>query len=192
MIKRYANRKLYDTATSRYVTLEEVARMLDEGERVVITDNDTGEDITAVTLAQILLDSKKKKKQVPLEIIKVLLGEKSGGALEEIIQTLPNKVQNLRAEAESRIETMKKKSDSDIKQLSQWWKEFLNESQGQMNEFEKKMEARVDELISNLASSPALRQQLSALEKKLEEAERRLDELSKKAASQKSDKNSEE
>ena len=55
LIKRYANRKLYDTSESRYVKLEEIADMVDRGEEVKIIDNETKEDITRISLAQILV-----------------------------------------------------------------------------------------------------------------------------------------
>lgn len=63
LIKRYANRKLYDTANSRYVTLEEVAALLQAGEDVRIIDNQSKADITAVTLAQILVEEEKRGRQ---------------------------------------------------------------------------------------------------------------------------------
>ena len=54
LIKRYANRKLYNTETSRYITLKGIAKLLDEGESVQVVDKETGEDITQVALSQIL------------------------------------------------------------------------------------------------------------------------------------------
>ncbi len=54
LIKRYANRKLYDTQDSRYVTLQQIAEMVGRGEDVKIIDNKSKEDLTNVTLAQIL------------------------------------------------------------------------------------------------------------------------------------------
>ena len=55
VVKRYTNRKLYDKQESRYVTLEEIARLVREGEDVGVIDNETEEDLTAVTFAQIIL-----------------------------------------------------------------------------------------------------------------------------------------
>ncbi len=54
LIKRYANRKLYNTQTSRYITLKGIAELIDDGEEVRVIDNETGEDITNVALSQIL------------------------------------------------------------------------------------------------------------------------------------------
>ena len=57
LIKRYANRKLYNTATSRYITLKGVGELLDRGDEVRVVDNETGEDITQIALSQILVDN---------------------------------------------------------------------------------------------------------------------------------------
>ncbi|MCS6798924.1 MAG: polyhydroxyalkanoate synthesis regulator DNA-binding domain-containing protein [Myxococcota bacterium] len=65
VVKRYANRKLYDTHSSRYVTLQQVAELIREGEDVQIIDNTTKENLTAVTLAQILYEEEKKKVATP-------------------------------------------------------------------------------------------------------------------------------
>jgi len=56
VIKRYSNRKLYDTQESRYVTLEELEEMIRAGKELQVLDAATGEDLTSVTLAQILLE----------------------------------------------------------------------------------------------------------------------------------------
>lgn len=59
VIKRYANRKLYDTKESRYVTLQQIAKLVRDGEDVTIIDNNTKEDLTNVTLAQIIYEEEK-------------------------------------------------------------------------------------------------------------------------------------
>ena len=56
-IRRYANRKLYDADTSRYVTLEELGDGVAAGEDLEVLDQRTGEDLTSLTLAQMLLDA---------------------------------------------------------------------------------------------------------------------------------------
>jgi len=61
IIKRYTNRKLYDKLESRYVTLEEIARLVRGGEDVMVIDNESEEDLTAVTFAQIILEEEKRK-----------------------------------------------------------------------------------------------------------------------------------
>ncbi len=60
VIKRYANRKLYDPQASRYVTLEELADMIRAGREISVMDVTTGEDLTSVVLAQIILEKEKQ------------------------------------------------------------------------------------------------------------------------------------
>ncbi len=60
-IKRYGNRKLYDTSLRRYINLVEISDLVQKGVEVRVTDSKTGEDITKITLSQILLDKEKKK-----------------------------------------------------------------------------------------------------------------------------------
>jgi polyhydroxyalkanoate synthesis repressor PhaR len=61
VVKRYPNRKLYDTTDSRYVTLQQIAEFVRQGEDVRIIDNKTKEDLTEVTLAQILYEEQKQE-----------------------------------------------------------------------------------------------------------------------------------
>src|SRR3989442_4071037 len=86
LVKRYGNRKLYDTSESRYVTLDEIGRWVKAGEDVKILENDTGEDLTAVTFAQIILEEERRKS-----------GLLSLRVLREIIQHGEAALQNLSA-----------------------------------------------------------------------------------------------
>ncbi|MGB3717929.1 MAG: polyhydroxyalkanoate synthesis regulator DNA-binding domain-containing protein [Candidatus Promineifilaceae bacterium] len=60
-IKRYPNRKLYNTDTKKYITLDGIAGLIREGEEVEILDHSSGEDLTAVTLTQIIFEQEKKQ-----------------------------------------------------------------------------------------------------------------------------------
>lgn len=60
-IKRYPNRKLYDTVEKRYVTLNAIARLIRQGHDVHVTDHATGEDLTAITLTQIIFEQEKQQ-----------------------------------------------------------------------------------------------------------------------------------
>ena len=77
IIKRYANRKLYDTQHSRYVTLEQISEMIRAGDDVKIIDNKSKEDLTSVTLAQIIFEEEKKKSFMPLLAMRNII--QSGG-----------------------------------------------------------------------------------------------------------------
>jgi polyhydroxyalkanoate synthesis repressor PhaR len=60
VIKRYGSRKLYDTEESRYVALEEIGDWVRGGQQVEVVDNQTGDDVTAQTLTQVLLEEGKR------------------------------------------------------------------------------------------------------------------------------------
>ncbi len=62
VIKRYPNRKLYDTDAKRYITLNEIAALIRAGEEVVVMDHATDEDLTAVVLTQIIFEQEKQQK----------------------------------------------------------------------------------------------------------------------------------
>jgi polyhydroxyalkanoate synthesis repressor PhaR len=77
VIKRYSNRKLYDTRDSRYVTLQQIGEMVRAGEEVQIIDNKTKEDKTEVTLALILSEGlKSEPRSVPLATLRDLIQER--------------------------------------------------------------------------------------------------------------------
>jgi polyhydroxyalkanoate synthesis repressor PhaR len=77
VIKRYSNRKLYDTRDSRYVTLLQIAEMVRSGEDVQIIDNTTKEDKTEVTLALAISEElKTKPRSVPLGTLRTLIQER--------------------------------------------------------------------------------------------------------------------
>lgn len=73
LVKKYGNRRLYDTEASRYVTLEEIADHLREGGDVRVVDAKTGHDLTQSTLAQILLESRGGARLLPVPLLKQLV-----------------------------------------------------------------------------------------------------------------------
>ncbi|MFB6232196.1 MAG: polyhydroxyalkanoate synthesis regulator DNA-binding domain-containing protein [Salinibacter sp.] len=94
-IKRYDNRKLYDTEMSEYVSLADIADLVRNGETVEVVDNATGEDITAQTLTQIILEEGKSGHQViPSELLHDLL-RRSGAALDSGLGQIRTTVDDL-------------------------------------------------------------------------------------------------
>jgi polyhydroxyalkanoate synthesis repressor PhaR len=74
VIKKYENRRLYDTSSSRYVNLDDVAAMIREGREVQVLDAKSGEDLTRVTLTQIITeDAKDQPAGLPLELLRQLI-----------------------------------------------------------------------------------------------------------------------
>jgi polyhydroxyalkanoate synthesis repressor PhaR len=80
LIKRYANRKLYNTDTSRYITLKGIGELIEAGEDIRVVDNETGEDITSIALSQILVGSERESRSVPKTLLSDLI-QRGGDAL---------------------------------------------------------------------------------------------------------------
>ena len=74
LIKKYGNRRLYDSTNSQYVNLDDIARMVRHGKPVLVVDAKTGQDLTRVTLTQIIAeDAKEKQTGLPLELLRQLV-----------------------------------------------------------------------------------------------------------------------
>ncbi len=74
VIRKYGNRRLYDTSASRYVNLEEIATLVRNGNDVKVVDAKTGEDLTRVTLTQIIVEEAKEQPSgLPLELLRQLI-----------------------------------------------------------------------------------------------------------------------
>ena len=106
IIKRYSNRKLYDTQSSQYVTLEQIALMIRQGEEVQVLDNSSKEDLTSVTLAQIIFEEEKRQKNFI-----------SLGAMRQLIQSGGASLSELAQQAQARVRSVFRKGDGDGKTL---------------------------------------------------------------------------
>src|SRR5512145_1518077 len=85
VIKRYSNRKLYDTQESRYVTLEEIEEMIRAGREISVVDAASGEDLTSVTLTQIILENERTRRaSLPAAFLHQLI--KHGESWQDFVQ----------------------------------------------------------------------------------------------------------
>ncbi len=83
IIKKYENRRLYDTTNSRYINQDEIARMIREGREVQVLDAATGEDLTRLVLTQIIVeDAKEPDSSLPVNILREMVVA-SGKATQE-------------------------------------------------------------------------------------------------------------
>ena len=175
VIKRYANRKLYDTEDSRYVTLDEIATLVKAGEDVKVVDNRSGEDLTEVTLAQILFEEQKKQKtRMPLAVLKDLIAT-SGDTISDFIQRkVAQPVQTLREEAERKVDEIVeivRKSESTVEEKARSVRDFFASTQRSLDEIHKKLDDRIKGALANM---PGVRGQLASLRRRIEELEARL------------------
>jgi polyhydroxyalkanoate synthesis repressor PhaR len=186
VIKRYSNRKLYDLDTSRYVTLQEVAAFLQEGQEVQIVDNKTGEDITSVTMAQILYEQEKQfKSSLPLQTLKGII-RTSGDALQKKLVT---NVAAIRDGAEKTMSTFKEEAEKRIGKVGEDARTMVagvgQVTQTAIDELTRAVDDRFKQLIgfpiigsTQKEREPTVLERLDALEKKLEEMDAKLQALS--------------
>ncbi len=99
LIKKYANRKLYDTRTSRYITLDGIADLVRDGHDIRVVDRDTGQDLTQVTLSQIVLEEEKRGPGRLVDAGGEVLQERGQALLDYVRRTLM-----VPAELRSRVE----------------------------------------------------------------------------------------
>ena len=108
LIKKYANRKLYDTRTSRYITLDEIAALVRDGHDIKVVDRDDGTDLTKVTLSQIVLSEEKRG---PGEML-----HDRGQALMDYVRSALNVPAEVRSQVERRREAVETMADDAIEQ----------------------------------------------------------------------------
>jgi polyhydroxyalkanoate synthesis repressor PhaR len=185
VIKRYTNRKLYDTVESRYVTLDEIAEMIKQGSEVRIVDNRTKEDLTSVTLAQIIFEEEKKKNRMPLAVLREIIRHPSESISGFIQKEVQPRVQSFKEEAEQRIDKLLRRDGKEegapVPDTTTTPPDLIKASQRALEEWQKKIDERVklvvESVVGNLPAAgrdmQALIQRLEALERKLEELERR-------------------
>ena len=109
VIKRYPNRKLYDTEIKQYITLDEISDLIRNGIDLQVVDNSTGEDLTAVTLSQIIMEQEKKQKGfLPRSVLNALVeaGGKSVGTLRQRLESPLELLKQVDQEIEQRIQVL--------------------------------------------------------------------------------------
>jgi len=140
VIKKYENRRLYDTTNSRYVNLEEVAQLLQQGNDVQVIDATSGEDITRLILTQIIVeDAKTPESTFPLDLLRQMVVASGRASQESALQymktmleiyqnvyrAMPNPLnpfdftQNARANTEERPDS-ETRASSDAKSKTAW------------------------------------------------------------------------
>ncbi len=113
-IKRYPNRKLYDLDRKRYVTLEDISILIQEGEDVQVVDHETGDDLTGITLSQIIFEREKKRSGFLPKSILTSLVRTGGGTLDYLRRSFHSSLGVLRLleeEIDERIDSLVAKGE---------------------------------------------------------------------------------
>ena len=199
IIKRYANRKLYDTQHSRYVTLDQISEMIRAGDDVKIVDNKSKEDLTSVTLAQIIFEEEKKRNRMPLTVLREIIRHPGESLTGFIQKEVTPRVASIREEAESRLDKLLRREDKredgtqeaappageqpaeqEDANAPGGPAELLKASQRALEDWQRKIDERVKHAVENLTGNlPAMGRDLQALMQRLDELEKKLDELEK-------------
>jgi polyhydroxyalkanoate synthesis repressor PhaR len=198
VIKRYTNRKLYDTVESRYVTLDEIAQMIKGGAEVKIIDNRSKEDLTSVTLAQIIFEEEKKRSQMPLGFLREIIrnggdavsgfyNEKVAQRLSERIVEVRTKADHLRDEVESRLRSVTsvlrppaaapKEGEAPPKPAGPVGQIF-SAGERAVEELRGRVEQGVKSTLEAVNAS-GLASEVDKLQKKLQELEKKIEQLTK-------------
>lgn len=190
VIKRYANRKLYDTQHSRYVTLEQIAEMIRDGDDVRIVDNKSKEDLTSITLAQIIFEEEKKQKSfLPLQAMRNII-QNGGGSIqnfvtkaqERVTGILPRKAKDEGrddgAEADDLPPEPQVAPDPEDDPGKRWHlrelREWLTSSQRAIDEWQRKVDEGIRNVARGISPFAAVHKDVELLSARIAELETKL------------------
>jgi len=191
IIKRYANRKLYDTEHSRYVTLDQISEMIRNGDDVKIVDNKTKEDLTTVTLAQIIFEEEKKQRSfLPLAAMRNII--QSGGEwfaeaqrrVQSILPGLPGKRKDEASDddASAVAEPSEPADETALKKRSlDSLREWVDHSKQRLDEWQKHVDTKIRTTIDGISQTitpwGSVNKDVRALADRIAELEAKLREL---------------
>ncbi|GAC1342804.1 MAG: polyhydroxyalkanoate synthesis repressor PhaR [Myxococcales bacterium] len=199
IIKRYTNRKLYDTVESRYVTLDEIAQMIKGGAEVKIIDNRSKEDLTSVTLAQIIFEEEKKRSQMPLGVLREIIRhggeavagfyqEKVSGRLADRLSEVKTRAESLREDVEQRVRGVTSLLRRDEKQEAAPGeaeknggpvKEMFAAGERAVEQIRSRVDSGLKQAIETFGGPNALAAEIDKLQRKLEALEKKIEQLGK-------------
>ena len=187
IIKRYANRKLYDTEHSRYVTLDQISEMIRNGDDVKIVDNKTKEDLTTVTLAQIIFEEEKKQRSfLPLAAMRNIIqsgGEWFAEAQRRVQSILPGKRKDESPlDGEAVPEAADSTDENAIKRRSlASLREWVDHSKHRLDEWQKQVDTKIRTTIDGISQTitpwASVNKDVRALADRIAELEAKLREL---------------
>ncbi|CAN5721874.1 polyhydroxyalkanoate synthesis repressor PhaR [soil metagenome] len=184
IIKRYANRKLYDTEHSRYVTLDQISEMIRQGDEVKIVDNKTKEDLTTVTLAQIIFEEEKKQRSfLPLSAMRNIIqsgGEWFAEAQRRVQSILPGKKKDGEGgiEGEAAPEAEGHNDEAMVKKRSlDSLREWVDHSKQRLEEWQKQVDTKIRTTIEGISPFASVNKDVRALADRIAELEAKLGDI---------------
>lgn len=180
IIKRYTNRKLYDTDQSRYVTLDDIAKLIRDNEEVRVIDNETQDDLTAVTFAQIILEEEKRKTNlVSVPFLRKLIhsGEAAVQDLSDSAKRALDQLGDFTGGAGRRVREAVEEGGRAIDDALDESKTFIDDLLALP---QKRLEALQDvarKQVDRIRQSPSLQREIERLEKSIHSIEQMLTRL---------------
>lgn len=171
IIKRYPNRKLYDTTESRYITLNEIATLIREGVELQVFDSRSGDDITSVTLAQVLVgEEKRRNRTIPIQKMAALI-HSSGEFLQKKIPV----VGTIREGAGRRVQEILNNSTAEE------IREVLTNTQHAYEEVQRRADERIQFIVSTLKSIAPMSRDIQELSRQVRDLTARVTELERRS-----------
>ena len=165
IIKRYSNRKLYDTKDSRYVTLLQIAEMVRAGEEVQIIDNNTKDDLTEITLAQIIYEEQKAhSRNVPLQTLKELIHARTEKVLADLREGPLGRL----------IPGAKPGEEKDDVSAKEGKPTLVDQAKEKLEEVQHNLDERVRSVLASFRPFQQLQQEVKRLNERIEDLEKRL------------------
>lgn len=180
LIKRYGNRKLYDVEASRYVTLEGIRALVQSGADVRVVDNDSGEDLTRVTFAQIIYEAEKKTNggatglSLPLLRRLVQFGDEAVRDLRRGVERGREALESVREAAEQRMQQLVGTRRRKGRKSPSLIEGILEAPQRTLDELQHRIDAQVRQSVERVTSHPTLRKEIQRIEQSLRQLESRI------------------
>ncbi len=166
VIKKYANRRLYDTSSSRYINLEDIAALVRNGKDLQVVDANTSEDLTRVTLTQIIVeDTKGQPSGLPLELLRQLIVSTDRVGQEFIMWYLKSAFdayQKVQSSVQSRLSDVQSAAMSPLHAVKNLVTGSSKESPDEPGEELRQLRARISELEGRLQKPKRRRKRRSA------------------------------
>jgi polyhydroxyalkanoate synthesis repressor PhaR len=182
LIKRYGNRKLYDVRSSRYVTLEGVRSLVQAGEDVRVIDNDSGEDLTGVTFAQIIYEETKRQNGIySLPFLRWLI-QRGDEAVRDVLRSVERgreALGNVREAAEKRVQKLVRGGGKGKRTLIE---DLIELPQKRLDELQQRIDSQVRQSVQRVTKHPAFRTEIKRVERSIRELEDRLGQIGKRRA----------
>ncbi len=195
LIKRYGNRKLYDTSESRYITLDEIARLVRSGNDVKVIDNENGDDLTAITFAQIILEEEKRRSSlISLGLLRELvqhgedtlaqlktrvekgveaigtMGEKAGRRVQEIVGTVSGE----REGGAASTNDVPPGGQTDPEAAKGFFDEILAAPQRRLEALQRTIDERIKSSVDRITNHPVVQHEVQRIERSIKKLEERL------------------